>query len=420
MGSSTGSQRGGSTTTPQTSANELTSEDDDEEHRHPIPACPPSPFLHQNDSMSLYASDYDEFDDDLDLDREDFEPDIEISSVIHDEGEQGSLFDFHTPSPETSHSLFPPRKGSLAVPIPSPNSTGESIATRRPSRSLENLRSDSRADTHSVNSRHGDVVRNSLSPTPISLPGSEGDWREVRRRSVQKEKERELANRTVPSLTLTPSPSNVGFIHQDPTASSSTAIHNPVPEGFDNTWNIDPITGIVNLEMDQLELADIVGNYQGPRSADRSFHRASSSTTDSGRRLSTTSTNSDPFTKGLNKWLGQEYQDEKMKWTFVREKADRLEGRAALQRERNSVSNLFDHKPNYSQSSGFLGSSSGGFHEYSGFRESKILVKDSSKPKEAQPWKGMAIDAEEWWSSYSNGRYRVIRKSQQSRFIFRF
>jgi hypothetical protein len=108
-----------------------------------------------------------------------------------------------------------------------------------------------------------------------------------------------------------------------------------------------------------------------------------------------------------------------MKWTFVRENTDRLEEqRAALERER-SISNLFTHRPNnYSQSSAFLGSSSGsgGFHEHSGFRESKILVKDNTKPKEAQPWKGMAIDAQEWWSSYSNGRYRVIRKSQQSRF----
>ncbi|KAJ3543151.1 hypothetical protein NMY22_g3237 [Coprinellus aureogranulatus] len=375
----------------------VTSEDDDEEHRHPIPATPS--FLSQSaDKLSLYGSD-----DDLDEDfADDYEPDIEISSVINNDPDPTPDFStFDNRSKESFQPSFVPRRGSLAVPIPSPSAVEgrdreDSIATlRRPSRSLEGLRSDSRAE--------GETTRSSDSrpqgPSPTSVPESASDWRDIRRLSSQRDP---IGAGTAPGNALA-SHNNVPSV-----SSSSTAVHNSALDGFDSSWNIDPVTGIVGLDWDQSEMQDIVGGFEGPPSSNRSYRRGSSST-ESGRRLSTTSTNSDPFFKGLSKWGGQVYQDEKEKWTFKREKADRLEEHKSHERERGSIGNLIGRKQSYT---GPSTSSIGAFQDFGHYsKDGKSYSRDSSK-KDVQPWRGMAVGAEEWWSSYTNGRYRVVRQNQ--------
>lgn len=420
---SAGSRRGDTTTTPQTSSNELTSEDDDDdEHRHPAQYLPPPLLGHASDHGSIYGSDDDQFDEVFDDEREPYEVDIDISSVQDDSVDPGPYYDdFNNRSRDSlGPAVIPPRRGSLAVPIPSPNSMEgrdreDSIATlRRPSRSCEALRSESRAD--SMGGSRYDADGLPLVSAPTSVPESD-----IRRRSIQKEQEAQASRvLAAPSLTVSLAPSSTAASSsssQDATSSSSTTVvQNSVMDGFDDSWNIDPTTGIVNVDWDASEIQDIVGGIQGPRSSDRMFRRGSSSTTDSGRRLSTTSTSSDPFTKGLNKWGGQQYIDEKMRWTFVREKADRLEEhRTNAERDRHSISALFNHKTNFNQASASASSSSSAFHEYgNNLREGDAKHSTQpSKPKETQPWRGMALGSEEWWSSYSNGRYRVTRQSQQ-------
>jgi hypothetical protein len=127
--------------------------------------------------------------------------------------------------------------------------------------------------------------------------------------------------------------------------------------------------------------------------------------------LSTTSTNSDPFFKGLTKWGGQTYQDEKERWTFKREKADRLEEHKVHERERSSITHIFQHRASYTAASS---SSIGGLPDYSHYpKESKSTPREPVR-KDPQGWRGMAVGAEEWWSSYTNGRYRVVRQNQPS------
>ncbi|TFK26514.1 hypothetical protein FA15DRAFT_667406 [Coprinopsis marcescibilis] len=419
--SSTESRRGGSMTTPHTSANEFTSDDEEVEHRHPFaPSGPLSP----SDGYPFTSDgedDEEDFDDDY-LERDDSEPEIDISSEMHEDVDDTAFTEFHHPSRDSLHSMLP-RRGSIALPVPIPSpSTYEgrdredSIATlRRPSRSMDELKSDSLAQEQRNSSHYGD--NRGLTHAPTSVPESEGDWRDLRRRSVQKEQEggkesHPSHTKSLPSVYLTSS--SRGSLNEASSSSGAIAAQNSALDGFDSSWVINPALGIVDLDWDQSEMADIVGGFQGPRSSDRSFNRrgSSSSTVDSGRRLSTTSTNSDPFTRGLNKWGGQQYADERMKWTFIREKADRLEeNRIANERERNSISSLFSPRSNGSTTS-MIGSSAGFQDQIAPFREKER--KDKEKGKEPAVWKGMAIDAEEWWSSYSNGRYRVLRKSMSS------
>ncbi|EAU91752.2 hypothetical protein CC1G_04520 [Coprinopsis cinerea okayama7 len=395
--------RGGSVTTPHTSANEFTSDDEDDqlEHHHPFT---PNDYPSSSDSDEEF-DDYDE--------RDDSDPEIDVSSEIHEDVDRLSAF--HNPSRDSFQSGFP-RKGSLAVPIPSPSifegrDREDSVATlRRPSRSLEDLKSDSLAQAQLHATRYGE--NRPVPQAPTSMPESDVDWRDLRRRSIQKEQDRARENQSQ-------SATQHGSTARNETPLSSTTApgtsQTSVLDGFDSTWNINPATGIVDLDWDQSELADIVGGFQGPRTAERSFRRNSSSTTDSGRRLSTTSINSDPFTRHLNKWGGQQYLDERAKWTFSREKADRAEShRMVNDRERTSISSLFNsHSSSFSGSSSIIGSSTNFHDQIAPFRD-RIGPKEKDKSREPGVWKGMAIDAEEWWSSYSNGRYKVVRKSMPS------
>ncbi|KAF6761243.1 hypothetical protein DFP72DRAFT_35342 [Ephemerocybe angulata] len=386
--SSTGSRRGGSITTPLTSSNELTSDEDEGDHHHPIPhhQSPPTPSPFERiENPSGFVTVDNMFDDISDNDDDEYyNPDIDISSSIHEDS--GAFFDnFPSQSRESLRSSFAPRRGSFAIPIPMQQSPEgrdreDSLATlRRPSRSLDGLRSESRAESL----RHSD--RQPISPT--SVPESE-----LRRFSIEKGMDRDHANRppATPSIALTP-----------PSTHPTSALQN---YGLD--WNI-PSTGIV--EWDLSEMQDIVGGINGPSSSDRPlpYRRGSSSTTDSGRRMSSTSTNSDPFSKQLHKWGGQQYQDEKLKWTFAPERSRLGENRMSVERDKNSISSMFAHQSTDSYSLSPVSSSSSAYQDY---RSTHVDAKGSTKEK-PRPWRGMEVDTTEWWTCNMFGSFKLERSN---------
>jgi len=105
------------------------------------------------------------------------------------------------------------------------------------------------------------------------------------------------------------------------------------------------------------------------------------------------------------KWGREGYKNQQQKWTFQREKADRLQSEEEPRmsdRERHSISNLFNPRPSTARI----------------FDRHDPGDKASGKEKaKEQYWGGMAVDAEEWWFSHTTGRYKVNRKNAQGKFF---
>jgi hypothetical protein len=188
----------------------------------------------------------------------------------------------------------------------------------------------------------------------------------------------------------------------NPTPASA---NNSATSGIDTAWG-NWAGGITVF--DQSEMNDIIAPMPaGRRPSDRIFRRES---TNSERRLSVVSCNSgDFFHKTLaRKWGGEGYKNELQKWTFQREKADRLQSEDEPRRgERHSISNLFGPRPSAAPTT-----SAGIFDRH----DSRDNASGKEKAKE-QYWRGMAVDAEEWWFSRTNGRYKVNRKNAQGKFL---
>jgi len=397
LNSLAGSQISGqSNNTPQTSTNEFTS-DDDIDHHHPLP-----PNFVQDVSSSrrfgaessTYLSEED-FDDDSDFDQDDQE--IYVGSEAHEGSDRATYFDHVNPSRESLYDTFRmaygERRGSLAIATSGMPSNyfhdqgryREDSATtlRRPSKSLEYLRSSDMGEP----SRQTEEL---LAPT--SVPESEGDWRDLRKKSLQRDKDAVL-----PLVAASPMAASI-------TVTSASA-NNSATSGIDTAWGnwAGGITGF-----DPSEMNDIIAPMPaGRRPSDRVFRRES---TNSERRLSVVSCNSgDFFHKTLARnWGGEGYKNQQQKWTFQREKADRLQSEDEPRRgdrERHSISNLFSPRPSTAPSAGIFDR-----------HDPRDNASGKEKAKE-QYWRGMAVDAEEWWFSHTNGRYKVNRKNAQGKFL---
>ncbi|EDR11853.1 uncharacterized protein LACBIDRAFT_313723 [Laccaria bicolor S238N-H82] len=381
-----------SNNTPQTSTNELSS-DDDIDHRHPLP---PNfvPSRRSGAESSTYLSEED-FDDDSDFDQDDQE--IYVGSV-NEGSDRATYFDHVSPSQESLHDSFRmaygERRGSLAIATSGMPSSrfhvqgryreDSTTTLRRPSKSLEYLRS---SDMGGPSHPTEEVL------APTSVPQSEGDWRDLRKKSLQRDKDAVLPLVTSPMAAgITPNPT--------PASANDSAM-----SGIDTAWNnwAGGITGF-----DQSEMNDIIAPMPtGRRPSERVLRRES---TTSERRLSVVSCNSgDFFHKTLaRKWGGEGYKNQQQKWTFQREKADRLrsedEPRMRVDRERHSISNFFGPRPSTAPTP-----SAGIFDAL----DPRDKASGKEKAKE-QHWRGMAVDAEEWWFSHTNGRYKVNRKNAQA------
>jgi hypothetical protein len=385
-----------SNNTPQTSTNELTS-DDDIDHRHPLPPTfvDDVPSRRFGAESSTYLSEED-FDDDSDFDQDDKE--IYVGSV-NEGSDYASYFDHVSPSRESLHDsirmAYGERRGSLAIATSGMPSNrfhvqgryreDSTTTLRRPSKSLEYLRSSNMGEP-------SHPTEEFLAPT--SVPESEGDWRDLRKKSLQRDKDPVL-----PLVTASPMAAGITVACPSHTPASG---NNSAVSGLDTSWNnwAGGITGF-----DQSEMNDIIAPMPaGRRPSDRVFGRGS---TTGERRGSTVSCNSgDFFHKTLARnWGGEGYKNQQQKWTFQREKADRLqsedEPRMRGDRERHSISNLFSPRPSTAPTT-----TAGIFDRH-----------DSRDKAREQYWKGMAVDAEEWWFSHTNGRYKVNRKNAQGKFF---
>jgi len=358
-----------SNNTPQISTNEPTS-DDDIDHRHPLPPN----FAHDIASTRFGLSEED-FDDNSDFydasDFDQYDQEIYVGSEVYEGSDRASYFDHFNPSRESLHDsirmAYGERRGSFAI---STSGMGE------PSHPTEEL----------------------LAPTAV--PESEGDWRDLQKKLLQRDKDGVIpigtAGLMAAGITVTYGSS------PNPTPASA---NNSGMSGIDTAWNnwAGGITGF-----DQSEMNDIIAPMPpGRQPSERVFWGES---TTSERRLSVVSSNSgDFFHKTLTRqWGGEGYKNQQQKWTFQREKADCLqsEDEPSMRgdRERRSISNLFSPRPSTP--------SAGIFDRH----DPRDNASGKEKAKE-QYWRGMAVDAEEWWFSHTNGRYKVNRKNAPGNFF---
>ena len=393
------------TSTPQTSDANLSS-DEELDGRHPLPPEFPSPDLththrHIDQDSSVYSSedDFDAYNDEYDHDPE---LGIEIDSVAHPGSDRGT-FDYHTASRESVFD-YAERRGSRALPItfsserPSSDRSSSdrsylenrarenSLATlRRPSRSLEELSSFTFAQGTISSSAWS--IEHPFPPAPTSVPQSEGDWRDLRKKSIQRDKDlppispHTLINETKP----VPNQGTSGL------------------DGFDSSWMHQyGVNGVVGF--DPSEMQDIVGEDR--RSSNNYPYRKGSAF----RRQSTVSSNNVDimYRHATGQWASQKYHNQRRMWTFMKEH-DRLDEDIYVrqnnhpERERSSITSFFGSRPSSSATP-----EPGGISFFDTRDKEKISGKEKA-PKEIS--RGMPLDSEEFWNNQATGRFRVHRKN---------
>ncbi|KAF8973044.1 hypothetical protein BDZ97DRAFT_1912634 [Flammula alnicola] len=392
---------GRSSETPQTSANDQTS-DEEMDGRHPFPPgtleSRPRGFGYTDQEPSLYLSEeeFEGYNEDSDHDG------IEIDSVVNEASDRGTYFDYSNSSRESVRAEFPERRGSLAMNIPNSPSDRPYLDhhtrdnySRRPSKSLEDLHSFSFAKASA----------------PTSVPESEGDWRDLRKRSMQRDKELPPIFNPITSPVVSGSSSNANSI----TAVASTSSSNDLEFSWIQSYGAHGVVGF-----DPSEMTDIVGEggHNGHRPSYYSFRKGSTSS--AFRRQSTvSSTNMDIMHKNiLGIWGNKKYTDQRHMWTFTKEK-DRLPNEdtrrhnGGVDRERPSISTLFTSRPSTSAGTELSLTGSISFFDKSDSKE-KATAKEKSAAKEKtskEPWKGMALGSEEIWANGASGRFKVSRKN---------
>ncbi|KAJ7071956.1 hypothetical protein C8F01DRAFT_222385 [Mycena amicta] len=244
----------------------------------------------------------------------------------------------------------------MAIPGTSPDDYNRrdregSVATlRRPSRSLD--------DQISVH------TRDTQTPSPVSVPESDGDWRSLEARVAAREP-------PSPSLAILPTfagGSGGGFDSF----------------GFDLDWS-NMQGGITSIDMRDIAVhASRSGVNNDRRPSQLSLVLRRPSTASGGSVMP----DSDTFAAAVRGWGGDEYERQRKYWTFRRDTAD---GRGGGKRSIAS-SNL---SPVRSITSGRVGKSS----ERGGAGERPRMI----------PWRGMALNAEEIWNSALVGSFKVRR-----------
>ena len=387
---------GHSSTTPLTSSNDMTSDDDDDMiGRHPLPPEP-----HQATTSHDLSSDQDY------LSEEDFESDdehgIEVDSVVNESSDRGTYYDYANSRDNFSMDQAG-RRGSLAMAIPGTSSTHDQHSQdfaggRRPSRSLEDLRHWTFEQGQGQSSESRPSKEYSIPIAPTSVPESEGDWRDLRKRSMQRDKD-------LPPVVLSPvaGPSSSGGSGTSPKGNSAM-------DGYDTSW-LQPyvVNGVVGI--DASEMTDIVGaqSYRGSISSFRKGSFASAT-----RRQSTVSSSIDIMHRNIaGPWANEKYRDQRKMWVFVREK-DRSEeagprhSSAVQDRERPSISSLFVPRPSTSTED-----YSNVIAPFADKPESKEKERSTvtNKGKSKVPWKGMPLNSEEIWFNHASGKYKVMRRN---------
>ncbi|RDB24929.1 hypothetical protein Hypma_007910 [Hypsizygus marmoreus] len=432
-------------TTNQTSAQDHLSTDDEDDHRHPIP-------LHLAHALSLrrsgpsgessgtgtstaveFSSDEEYGDSEYDYDDYYDDGNIEIGSaqfegsvLTHDW--EHDLYSYGTGGGSGSiRGQAPPgsseRRGSLPMAIPGVNpavgqedvgffiagrNREDSLATlRRPSRSLDDefrqLGLVRGADPGESTLSEG-FTNPSIQPTPISVPGTHGDWRNLEERSKLKGKGKERAHEG--SSIATSGIRTQGS--QVPPGSGNLLAD------FDLDW--DQMRGGIT-SLDPNALGDIIGPkpQQAPGSSERRPSAISSrwiTWLNNERRPSTATVSSfysDSFGKAVGKWGGDGYRAQRRDWSFRREKADRSDNIPASPGDvgpgRNSITGLLSPRGSImTERTGVIPAGLGG-------RESPKDMDKDRGTRSPSVWRGMQLDSQEVWKNDLVGRFKVDRRA---------
>lgn len=390
----------------QTSSNDLTS-DEEADGRHPFPPVALQPRPHglrnRDQASSLYLSE-----EDFDNDNEDFDHD-----AMNARSAGKDFFQYANVGLRVEHHE---RRGSLARDIPSAQSDRSNISrdhyARRPSRSLEELSSFSFATPSGPSFTVRNMDERTLPIAPTSVPESEGDWRDLRKKSIQRDRESPFPYNPIANMP------SINASGSDVNTNSSTAIPSGSSSANEFQWMQDYSNGVVAF--DPSEVSDFLGDSRESLSAVR---KGSSSTF---RRQSTVSS-VDIFTKRIVGWGGKKMKSQVELWAFTREK-NRVDGDSANHhtgdnKERSSiVAAIFSpSRPSTSTSAdGAATVSKSHIDKSDGKDKDKGKDKGSGKDKQTkEPWKGMSLDAEEIWNNGILGKFRVVRKNTICMFMFR-
>ncbi|KAG5648461.1 hypothetical protein DXG03_003072 [Asterophora parasitica] len=415
--------------TTQTSADHSSIDESDDDHRHPIPPHLADALSHSADSRGTgtgnntaveFSSDeeYGESEYDYDYYDEESGMHIEISSARYEGSTVTHDWDriFYAGTSGSSGSIqgqpgiaYSERRPSLPMVIPGTTppvdsvdpsmftrDREDSIATlRRPSRSLDDdFKKLGLIPREGSSTTVNAAAEHPLQSSPVSVPESESDWRLWEERSKSRAKvgelEPDVVTSTNYSATQQPSPS-------------------PAPvDDFDLDWA--QMRGGITA-FDPNALADIMNPNSTSSSNDRRPSAASPrwplNWGRDVRRPSTVTVSSyggDSFGKAIRSWDGPRYRAQRRDWSFKREKADRQpESNASIRRP---------------STTGFLTPRGSIMTERAGTpsaigeqdREPKDPEKDLAPPP-STAWKGMRLNAQEFWRNDLVGRFRVDRRA---------
>ena len=385
-----------------TSDNDLTS-DEELGGRHPLPAELSSPEIspgcrHTDQDASMYASEeeYDDYNEDYD---DDLEAGIEIDSVVHP-GSDRCTIDYRYVSRESVPFDYAEKRGSQALPITASSDRSylenrvreNSLATlRRPSRSMDELHSFNFAQ-EVASSSFAPYTERSLPPSPTSVPGSEGDWRDLRKKSIQRDKD-------LPSIS----------------SRMTSNQHSSELHDFDPSWMHHRVNGVVVFDLS--ELNDIVGEDSTGRHSSNDPLRKESGISAYRRPSTASSGNVDIMYKHIiGPWATQKDRDQRRMWTFVKEH-DRLPPEDIhtrqnyhIERERPSISSFFSSgsRPSSSAAPEHWVTSSGIPSFFDGRDKEKAAGKEKALK---EIWRGMPLNSEEFWNNQATGRFRVYRRN---------
>jgi len=310
------------------------SDDDDMDHTHPLSSdaedVPWRPNR-QKSSSPLFLSD-------------------EELDIYEDDGEN---------EPPTR------RKGSAAIPIVK-TSLGSVIPLRRGSRSLDQLHSFSFARPPGSLASHTSGGTMIPAPASSSVPQSEYEIENVRKKSL------------LPIAATGP--------NQNPLPSDNAGLDLSWMENFGRT-------GIVGFNND--DMADIVGSND----------TSSIDLTPNIRRHSTFSTTTvDIMLKNIQTWnsSSQKYQDQRRLWVFQKENYDSM----FPPRERPSVSYFFSSRSNTMTDASLIAP----------FLDHAHLQREKGKKMPRDSWKGMPLGMEEYWMNGWSGKFRVSRRNTSSEY----
>ncbi|KAF9479610.1 hypothetical protein BDN70DRAFT_683080 [Pholiota conissans] len=366
---------GRSDATPQTLANDLTS-DEEMDGRHPfspsaLQSSNPGEFRNRDqESLSHFSEeDFGNCNDDFDHDDVEIDPSNDTSS-------RSSYLNIGLPG----------RRGSVGQDIPDAQGDKADKYARRPTRSMDEL------SAFSFSNNIG-----------LSRGGHGIDERSLAK-SIQRDKD------LPPILSLPSMASGFSFTSTEITNSSASS------NDLQSQWQAYGANGLVAF--DSSDMSDIVseGNIDGRRLSYTAFRKGSNATYSRQSMASSV----DMFNKHALGWGGNTFNRRRHMWRFEQEK-DRAPDDPATAlpsdggKARSSVSTLFSSRSSTSDGAELSSTvSRTSFVDISSNKDKEKSRKEKGSERDKpskELWRGMALDSEEIWHNGAIGNFKILRKN---------